>query len=105
LSERDRRLKFVLQKAGSGDLTAKIKEVQRKIIQRRLALIKDIAERGHRPRRYFRDVVDSAKVYGFFDRNALLSGLEAFRQIVTVVGNKGRVSALDIAQLNTDLRM
>jgi tetratricopeptide (TPR) repeat protein len=97
--------KSVLQIAGSSHFAGEIKAAQRRLIQRRLAVIKEIAERANRPRKYFRDVVSTAKTYAFFDRNALLSGLEAFSQTIDSVEGKARISTLDITNANTDLRL
>jgi tetratricopeptide (TPR) repeat protein len=98
-------LKSIVRKAGPSFVATEIKAAQRKLIQRRLALIKELSEKANRPRRYFRDVVSTAKTYAFFDRGALLSGLEAFSQTIGAIETKGRISPLDITQVNTDLGM
>ena len=98
-------LKSAVQITGSSHFAGEIKTAQRKLIQRRLSLIKEIAERANRPRRYFRDVISTAKTYAFFDRNALLSGFEAFSKTIDGVEAKGRSSTLDVTNANTDLRM
>jgi hypothetical protein len=98
-------MKAVLQKDIEDYIRPEVQDAQRKLLRGWLGVTKRISDEIRRPRRYFRATATGALTYSFFDRNALLSGLEAFASTISSVKSKSRITSLDLNQLKVDFNM